>query len=270
MMRFLPSRLEQERFTKMNRNSANTCLTNMINISIESYKLPLNEIIQIKNKNSFIIIIINKDAFLSKGTSNEETASQDQQLHHCKTDSENSLLVNNSNISLLFPPDTFMVIMFAGALRQALAYCVHLNAELFSCAEVTCARCYSRQDSLVLFPPAQHIDGCLKYKNKEKPKTGLRPGPRLNYDVKIGPKPGPRDVKKSGPVGPGLKCRALLQLLIWNINTLHPNNANGLDSCTSVSVHRCRLSSSARVLWSGMTLECLWTPKDAGLTEAFL
>ncbi len=30
------------------------------------------------------------------------------------------------------------------------------------------------------------IDGCLKYKNKEKPKTGPRPGPRLNYDVKIG------------------------------------------------------------------------------------
>ncbi len=29
------------------------------------------------------------------------------------------------------------------------------------------------------------IDGCLKYKNKEKPKTG----PQLNYDVNIGPKP---------------------------------------------------------------------------------
>ncbi len=36
------------------------------------------------------------------------------------------------------------------------------------------------------------IDGYLKYKNKEKPKTGPRPGPRLNYDVKIGPKPSPR------------------------------------------------------------------------------
>ncbi len=41
----------------------------------------------------------------------------------------------------------------------------------------------------MLFPPAQQfffitrlIDGCLKYKNKEKPKTGPRPGPRLNYD----------------------------------------------------------------------------------------
>ncbi len=33
------------------------------------------------------------------------------------------------------------------------------------------------------------IDGCLKYKNKESPKTGPRPGPRLNYDMKIVPKP---------------------------------------------------------------------------------
>ncbi len=61
----------------------------------------------------------------------------------------------------------------------------------------------------MLLPPAWQffsslIDGCLKYKNKEKPKTDPRPGPRLNYDVKIGPKP-----KKSGPVGAGLKCRAL-------------------------------------------------------------
>ncbi len=84
-----------------------------------------------------IIIIICKDALLSKGASNEEMASQDWQLHSCDTDSENtSLLVNNSNISLLFPPDTFTVITFAGALRQVLAYCVHLNAELFSCAFV--------------------------------------------------------------------------------------------------------------------------------------
>ncbi len=63
---------------------------------------------------------------------------QDRQFHPCDTDSENnSLLVNNSNISLLFSPDTFMVITFAGALRQALAYCVHLNAELFSYADCT-------------------------------------------------------------------------------------------------------------------------------------
>ncbi len=61
MMLFLPSRLEQERFTKMNRKSANTCLTDMINISIESFKLLLNEINQIENKNSFIIIIIRED-----------------------------------------------------------------------------------------------------------------------------------------------------------------------------------------------------------------
>ncbi len=130
MMRFLPSRLEQERFTK-NRKSANTCLTDMINISIESFKLLLNEINQIENKNSFIII--REDALLFKGASNEEMASQDHHLHLCDTDTENtSLLVNNSNISLLFPPDTFMVITFAGALRL---YCVYLNAELFSCAD---------------------------------------------------------------------------------------------------------------------------------------
>ncbi len=30
-----------------------------------------------------------------------------------------------------------MVITFAGALRQALAYCVYLNAEVFSCADGT-------------------------------------------------------------------------------------------------------------------------------------
>ncbi len=87
----------------------------MINISIESFKLLLNEINQIENKNFFIII--HEDALLSKGASNEEMANQDHYLHLCDTDSENtSLLVNNSNISLLFPPDTFMVITFAGAL----------------------------------------------------------------------------------------------------------------------------------------------------------
>ncbi len=44
----------------------------MINISIESFKLLLNEINQIENKNSFIII--REDALLSKGVSNEEMA----------------------------------------------------------------------------------------------------------------------------------------------------------------------------------------------------
>ncbi len=130
----MPSRLEQEHFTKMNRKSANTCLTDMINISIESFKLLLNEINQIEKKNSFIII--REDTLLSKGASNEEMASQDLHLilHLCDTDSENtSLLVNNTNISLLFPPDTFMVITFAGALRQALLRV--FEADLFSCAD---------------------------------------------------------------------------------------------------------------------------------------
>ncbi len=71
---------------------------------------------------------------LSKGASSEEMGNKDHHLHLCETDTENtSLLVNNSNISLLFPPDTFMVITFARALRQAL---LHLfESELFSCAD---------------------------------------------------------------------------------------------------------------------------------------
>ncbi len=56
------------------------------------------------------------------------------------------------------------------------------------------------------------IDGCLKHKIKEKRKTGPRPGLRLNYDVKIGPKPGPRGVKKS---------RALSHGSTKTIKTLH-------------------------------------------------
>ncbi len=218
-----------------------------LNISIESFKLSLNEIKKNENKNSFIIIliIISKDAFLSKGASTEETASQDQQFHLCDTDSENiSLLVNNSNISLLFPADTFMV-MFAGALWQALTYCVHLNTELFSCAEVTCARCcfgtLNTVEPLSVAAARSRVVSisaaiffitnwwCLKYKNKEKPKKGLRPGPRLNYDVKIGPKPGPRDVKKSGPEMQGsnthirhvtLHCA---KLRIWTVNSKYFN-----------------------------------------------
>ncbi len=59
----------------MNRNSVNIFLTDMINISIESFELLQNKIIHIQNQNSFIII--HKDAFISKEASNEETASQD-------------------------------------------------------------------------------------------------------------------------------------------------------------------------------------------------
>ncbi len=52
----------------------------MINISIESFKLLLNEINQIENKNKNSFIIIREDALLSKGASNEEMASQDHHL----------------------------------------------------------------------------------------------------------------------------------------------------------------------------------------------
>ncbi len=79
--------------------------TDMMNISIESFQL-------LQKKNHFIII--RKDAFLSKEASNEEMANQDFLLHLCDTDSENtSLLINHSNISFLFSPDTFNV-TFAG------------------------------------------------------------------------------------------------------------------------------------------------------------
>ncbi len=124
----------------------------MINMYIESFKLLLSEINQIDNKNSFIII--REDALLSKGASNEEMVSQDLHLilHLCDTDTENtSLLVNNSNISLLFPPDTLMVITFAGALWQALLHVIE--------------------------------------RRTLQPKTGPRPGPHLNYDVKLARSP---------------------------------------------------------------------------------
>ncbi len=158
MKHFLRSCLERERFTKMNQKSSNT---DMINISIESFKLLLNKINQIENKNSFIIIC--EDSLLSKGASNE-MASQGHHLHLCYTVTENtSLLVNNSNISLLFPPDTFMVIIFAGALRQASAYCVHLKskslAALMACSLLRDnkhhrAALHSRSSQDRVFPPA--------------------------------------------------------------------------------------------------------------------
>ncbi len=110
---------------KMNRNSANTCLTYMINISIESFKLLLNEIKQIENKNSFIIIIIYKDALLKTRLMRRWRARIVIFILVTRTQKTLEYFVNNLNISLLFPLDTFMVIItFAGPLRQALAYCV--------------------------------------------------------------------------------------------------------------------------------------------------
>ncbi len=97
-----------------------------------------------------------------------------------------------------------MVITFAGALRQALLHV--FEAELFSCADGSlllrdskhCRAALSRSTVSCCFH--QHgnffsslIDGCLKYKNKEKPKTVLRPVPHLDYDVKIGPYGAPDD-----------------------------------------------------------------------------
>ncbi len=129
----MPSPLEQEHFTKMNLKSANTWLTDMINISIESFKLLLNEINQIENKNKNSFIIIREDALLSKGASNEEMGVRIIIWFFIFATENTSLLVNNSNISLLFPPDTLMVITFAGALWQALLHV--FEAELFSCAD---------------------------------------------------------------------------------------------------------------------------------------
>ncbi len=58
-------------------------------------------------------------------------------LTQCSTTEpqEHYLLVNNQNISLLFPPDTFIVITFSEALQEAVVHCVRLNAEPFSCAD---------------------------------------------------------------------------------------------------------------------------------------
>ncbi len=106
-------------------------------------------------------------------------------LHLCYTDTENtSLLVNNLNVSLLFPPDTFMVITFAGALWQALLRV--FEAELLLTALCCCwtlntvEQLLTVATRLLLFPSARQffsslIDGCLKYKHKEKPKTGRGP-----------------------------------------------------------------------------------------------
>ncbi len=131
----------------MHRTSANACLTDIINISIESFKILLDEIKLIENKNSFIIIIIRKDAILKTRLMRRWRVRI--VVVRIVTDSENtSLLVNNSNISLLFPPDTFIVIItLAGALRQALAYCVQL--------------CFCVFKSYYIFFPSL-IDGCLK------------------------------------------------------------------------------------------------------------
>ncbi len=50
-------------------------------------------------------------------------SSQDWQLHLCDTDTENiSLQETNSNIYLLFPPDTFMVIPFAASFSLLRAF----------------------------------------------------------------------------------------------------------------------------------------------------
>ncbi len=97
----------------MNRKSANTCLTDMINISIESFKLLLNEINQIENKNSFIII--REEALLSKGASNEEMVSQDLILYLCDTDTENTSLI------LIFLIFLILIFISMGGAREGLA-----------------------------------------------------------------------------------------------------------------------------------------------------
>ncbi len=90
----------------MNRKTANTCLTDMINISIGSFKLILNEI----NRNKKLFNIINHYPWAVK-------------MHF----SLKACLMRRWRIL-----DTFMVMTFAGALRQALLHV--LEAELFSCA----------------------------------------------------------------------------------------------------------------------------------------
>ncbi len=72
-------------------------------------------------------------------------------LHLCDTDTENtSLLVNNTNISLLFPPDTLMVITFAGVYGKL--YCVYLKQN--SSAALTALCCCGTLNTETLFTVA--------------------------------------------------------------------------------------------------------------------
>ncbi len=75
-----------------------------------------------------------------------------------------------------------MVITFAGALRQALVYCLRLNAEPFSCADSkhhwaalshgsTDSSCFHQ--SVNLF--SSLIDGCLKYEIRRSIKQAWGP-----------------------------------------------------------------------------------------------
>ncbi len=106
-----------------------------------------------------------------------------------------------------------MAITFAGTLRQALVYCVHLSAEPFSYADSKQRRAALSHGStdLCCFHQSGYffsslIDGCLKYKNKKKHKTGPRPELWRENCPEAQPY---RGVKKSGPISPGPKCRAL-------------------------------------------------------------
>ena len=123
------------------------------------------------------------------------------------------LLVNNSISHSCFPHDSFMVIIFCRCFVSSLSLLRAFESRTLRCCgtlntvepllTVTVARSCVVSPSAAIF--SSLIDGCLKYKSKEKSKTGGRPGPRLNYDVKIGPKPGPRCKKFR------VKCRALDQ-----------------------------------------------------------
>ncbi len=96
-----------------------------------------------------------------------------------------------------------MVITFAGALKQALL-CVFEHRTLTTrccCGTLnTSSRSSVTALSRVVSTSATIFSSIIDgYKNKQKPKTGPRSSPHLNYDVNIGLKPSPRDVKKSEP-----------------------------------------------------------------------
>ncbi len=136
---------------------------------------------------------------------------------------------------------------------------MYLNTELFRCCCGTLntveslftvmARSRVVSTSTSIF--SSLIDGCLKYKNKKKPKTGPRPGPRLNYDVNIGPKPSPRDVKKSEPdfklnikkINFGLKCVVTQALLnMYRVKYYCKFISNALQYCiTAKIIHYCNV-----------------------------
>ncbi len=151
--------LKQERFIKMNRKTANPCLTDMINISIESFKWLLNEIN--KNKTSLIYPLSVKMHF--------------------------SLKVR---VTRRWRIVTILQYYFCWGFTASFIVCIWTQ---FNSSAAPTPRCGTLNTIEPLFTVLIDMVSCCfhqrgnlfssKYKDKEKPKTGLRPGPGLNYGI---------------------------------------------------------------------------------------